>query len=153
MNRWRSLLALPSGEIRLLATATAAVLMSAIVLRVLPAVAVRRLVQRKGAPHSDKAKWAPEQLARFVEIANRHVPGTPSCLRRTVALSYLFRRHGFPATFSIGVQREKDTLYAHAWLQTDNGATYGLPDEPTYSLLSHPATVSRTYVASVAREP
>lgn len=137
----------------MLATATAAVLMSEIVLRILPAVAVRRLVQRKGAHHSDKARCTPEQLARFVEIANRYVPGTPSCLRRTVALSYLFRRHGLPATFSIGVHREKDTLYAHAWIQTDNGAAYGLPDEPTYSLLSHPTTVSRGHVASVAREP
>jgi hypothetical protein len=139
VHLWNKFSALSFTEVRRLIEATLLVLAADAALRALPSQWLfRSLRQKQPARTLDDGPDA-DRLARFVDMADRHIPGTSSCLRRAVALTYSFRRHGIPADLCIGVRRERDTLYAHAWVQTDNGATFGLSKEPAYAPLSGPS--------------
>ena len=74
----------------------------------------------KSLDHSPKnLKWPEPRLHQFIsllETADRNL-GRPSCLRKALALAFLFRLTGFPAELRIGITRENQTLKAHAWLE------------------------------------
>lgn len=138
MKPWRKLLSLSPGEVRLLASAACFVLLAEIALRLLPPGTVLKLFQRgKPAPVPDAS--AIDALDRFVAIADRHAPGTRTCLRRAVALGYSCRWRGIDAALCIGVRREQGTLQAHAWVRMGDGRTYGFLEEPAYATLSRPS--------------
>lgn len=59
-----------------------------------------------------------EQEARRVRWAHRLVPLETNCLLDSVATAVLVRRKGFSVPLVIGVQKDGDTLHAHAWLGT-----------------------------------
>ncbi len=136
MQLWNKFSALSFTEKCCLIEATVIVLAADTALRVFSPQWLFRSVRRKQPARTIGEGPDAERLARFVDIADRHIPGTSSCLRRAVALAYSFRRHGIPADLCIGVRLERNTLHAHAWVQTDNGATFGLNEESVYASLS-----------------
>lgn len=136
MTIWRKLLALSVREAGVLAAATLVVLSSELALRLLPPGTWLKLLSRRTHVRPVSGSSDTEQMARFVNIADRYVPGKPSCLRRAVALWCLFRLHGIGADLRIGVRREKDAVRAHAWLETDGGRTFGFADRPAYAPLT-----------------
>lgn len=119
-----------------LAEATFLVLAAEMALRTVSPRKLFRSLQRKSPIRTRPAPPDAERLAGFVEIADRYVPGTSSCLRRAVALCYLLRRHGVSADLCIGVRRERDALHAHAWVRTDGGRAFGLTETQGYAPLS-----------------
>ena len=132
MTRWGKLRHLSLRELGLLIIASGLVMLSELAIRTLPAKHLLRLLQRIPALPQRRQPARPDHLARFVTIADRYVPGSASCLRRTAALRGLFALHGIGAELFIGVRRDQDSLHAHAWLETSDGNTYGLSHEPAY---------------------
>ena len=61
---------------------------------------------------------AAQLMTEFVDIADRHGPLTPSCLRKTVVLAWLLSGHGMASAIRFGVTKEAHALQAHAWLET-----------------------------------
>lgn len=60
------------------------------------------------------------QTSRFVsllEAVDRNLFGSPSCLRRSLALSYLGRALGIVSEVKIGIFRTESSLQAHSWLE------------------------------------
>lgn len=136
MNPWRKLLSLSPGETRLLAAAACSVLLAELAIRLPPPVIFLRLLQHRKPTTTTPDSPAVEALDRFVDIANRHAPGTRSCLRRAMALGYSCRWHGIDAALCIGVRQERGTLHAHAWVRTGDGHAFGFSEEPEYEPLS-----------------
>lgn len=56
-------------------------------------------------------------LARLVSIAAHHGPYRATCLRQSLALWWLLRRHGIPGELRIGVRKDGGRLRAHAWVE------------------------------------
>lgn len=138
MQLWGKLLALSLKETWLLTVATGLVLASELALRTSRPTTLLRLLERTRRTCRPRTVPEPEQLVRFVGIADRYAPGKSSCLRRAIALHCLFACHGIEAVFRIGVLREQDTVHAHAWLETPGGKAYGLTEQPVYvPLTSH----------------
>lgn len=162
MKRWTKLFALSFTGACSLLEAAVAVLAAEIALRILPPQRLSLESLRKHpAPTIGGSGKLPVQespshthaarLAGFVEIADRYLPGTSSCLRRAVALCYSFRWHGVNAALCIGVRREHDTVHAHAWVRTGSGTTFGLAGEPAYAPLSRPAPSTGSCVTRADR--
>ncbi len=63
-----------------------------------------------------------DQASRHVRWAHRIVPLEPNCLLDSLATAALVRRKGFSVPLVIGVQRERGTLQAHAWLGISSAA-------------------------------
>jgi len=61
----------------------------------------------------------PERMARLVGIASRHQIWEVRCLERSLVLQALLARCGTCPDLRIGVRREGDTLYAHAWIEVE----------------------------------
>jgi hypothetical protein len=77
---------------------------------------LHRLCLDQKMPPADPALI--EQEARRVRWAHRLVPLETNCLLDSVATAALVRRKGFSVPLVIGVQKDGDTLHAHAWLGT-----------------------------------
>jgi hypothetical protein len=72
-----------------------------------------------------------------VQVAGRYVPGV-TCLQRALAAQFLLAWGASPATFQIGVARDKDgNLEAHAWVTSEDGVIIGgVHDLDRFVLLS-----------------
>ncbi len=149
MGRFARLCRLPTVDVLRLVEAGAATLAAEIGLRLLPPKTCLALARRSASTARPSAPVDTARLARLVEIADGHLPGRSTCLRRALALSWVLGRRGVRTTVNIGVARQGGDLLAHAWLETDSGQRFGATDEPTYSRLplsrgaSPPARTSR----------
>lgn len=65
---------------------------------------------------------------RMVEVAARHLPWRPTCLPRSLVLWFLLRRQGVAAELRIGVQKRRQHLEAHAWVEVDHRVVNDAPD-------------------------
>ena len=65
---------------------------------------------------------------RLVDVAARHLPWQPSCLPRSLVLWFLLRRQGVPAELRLGVQKRRQQLEAHAWVEVDHRVVNDAPD-------------------------
>ena len=65
---------------------------------------------------------------RLVDIAARHLPWQPTCLPRSLVLWCLLRRQGVPAELRIGVQKSRQQLNAHAWVEVAGCVVNDTPD-------------------------
>ncbi len=106
-------------------------------LRALP---FKRLLSLLLRPRAHHAVLPPEEVARrsaeLVPLAQavfRRYPFNLTCLKQSLILLVLCRRHGLPAELRIGVSKSADTLSAHAWLSQ--------ADRP----LGEPSEVSRDF--------
>jgi len=139
MTVWNKLRRLSLRELGLLSAASGLVMLSEISIRILPAKHLLRLLQRTSTLPPKQQTSQPDHLARFVNIADRYLPGNASCLRRAAALQGLFALHGIGADLYIGVRRDQHNLHAHAWLETADGNAYGQSEEPAYVPLTRRA--------------
>jgi len=57
------------------------------------------------------------RLGQLVSIASRHGPYAATCLRQSLALSWLLRRRGLPAEVRVGVGKNDGRVLAHAWVE------------------------------------
>jgi len=58
-------------------------------------------------------------LGSLVNAAANRSPIHTNCLQRSLTLWWLLRRIGVTSDLRIGVDRQKDALKAHAWLEKD----------------------------------
>ena len=59
------------------------------------------------------------RLGQLVSIASRHGPYAATCLRQSLALSWLLRRRGLPAEVRVGVGKNDGRVLAHAWVELE----------------------------------
>jgi hypothetical protein len=57
------------------------------------------------------------RIARLVQVAAAHCPGSVNCLPRSIVLWWLLRRAGEPARFCLGVDPAAELSFAHAWIE------------------------------------
>lgn len=126
-QRFIRCLALPSVvQLRLLLAAVILLIVRAGVLvitfsqlrRVLLRVASRD-VQRLGSPPPQHLSWA-------INVVDRHLPGTRTCLMRSLAAEALLHIHGYTPQHRIGVvKRDNGALEAHSWLEYEGVVVIG----------------------------
>ena len=82
----------------------------------LRAVAVGSVVP--GSPRPVRIIWA-------VDRADRYLPGSRTCLMRSVTSETLLRLYGYAPTHRIGVDRTGDDVEAHSWIEHDGTVLIG----------------------------
>lgn len=135
VTRWHKLRSLSFSEVVLLAEATALVVAFDIALRVFPAKTVLTTFGGNANPRSRGHGVDRQRIAWLVDVVDRYAPGRSSCLRQSVALSWLLRRRGIATTLRIGVARKGEKFVAHSWLQSNEGEVFGVSDVKEYALL------------------
>ena len=81
-----------------------------------------------------------EKVVPLLEVADRNVPGGPSCLRRVVVLKWILKWLGQPSALKLGVRRTDNLFLAHAWLEVNNQTLETNHGEPIFeTLLSLPS--------------
>ncbi len=83
---------------------------------------------RAGEPSLPRLTW-------LVEVAGRHAPVEPTCLKTALVLFWLLQRRGIATTLRIGVARRDGALVAHAWLERQGQVIAGLPGGEGYAPL------------------
>lgn len=73
---------------------------------------------------SSQAYW----FANLVNRVARHYPIWGNCLKRSLTLWFLLRRHGIISDLRIGVRRHQGEFQAHAWVEYDGQI---INDQPT----------------------
>jgi Transglutaminase-like superfamily len=58
-----------------------------------------------------------ESITRAAGSAERHGPGTPNCLERSLTLWWLLRREGIDGELRIGARKNESRFEAHAWVE------------------------------------
>lgn len=138
MERLHKFFRLPRRERLVLVQAWALLLLMEPALRVLPFQQLRALCNQAGRkkPGTSSAPVpSVSRLAWLVEVAGRLTPGTATCLKKALVLSWLLGRHGIASTLQIGVARHGDALTAHAWLEQQGQVIFGLPECEGYQPL------------------
>jgi len=75
-----------------------------------------QLIQDRAADPSHVWESA-QRIQRMIRYASRlHFPAM-SCLPQSLALRSMLTRRGIPACIHIGVQKNSNDLYAHAWVE------------------------------------
>ena len=66
----------------------------------------------------DADRWAQcTRLERMVSVAGRLLPGTSTCLHRSIVLRRMLARRGLCARLRLGVRKSPDAFEAHAWVE------------------------------------
>ena len=131
MERLHKFFRLPPREQIVLVQAWALLLLMEPALRVLPFQQLRALCNHAGRKRpgtSSEPVPSVSRLAWLVEVAGRLIPGTATCLKKALVLSWLLGRHGIASTLQIGVARHGDALAAHAWIEQQGQVIFGLPE-------------------------
>ncbi len=68
-------------------------------------------------PSVQAAEGRARSAARVVAIAAGRGPVKATCLRRSLLLWWLLKRDGIETVVRVGVNRERGTLNAHAWVE------------------------------------
>lgn len=134
MDQLRKAARLPFRESCLLGEAWLCCLVARFALRLFSFGRLLTVIQRtaeRHRPHLDAGGVA--RLARLVEIAARHAPGTASCLEGALVLGWLLGRRGIVTTVNLGVARRNGEVLAHAWLERDGQILIGGRTEEIYS--------------------
>ncbi|MCD6291053.1 MAG: lasso peptide biosynthesis B2 protein [Anaerolineae bacterium] len=99
-------------------------------LRLLPFRLMRHLIII-GEREKDKGNISPEEAAaivarwhRLVSIAGQHHIRPMLCLRRAIVLRWLLAKEGLAAQVRIGLHKENNSFYTHAWVER-NGKAIG----------------------------
>ena len=120
MSRIGKLLALSWRDRRLLFQAWVLLLGTDLALRWRGFARARRFAEVPQRPASEagaQQSVSIERMAWLVAVAARYHLQPMRCLVQSMTLQRLLRRQGIPAELRIGVQREGDSIKAHAWLE------------------------------------
>src|SRR5215831_7902075 len=77
----------------------------------------------------NRSALAAANVARVAAAAARHLFFTPTCLERSIALSWLLRRRGFCAEVRIGARKSGGQFEAHAWVDCGGEVLDDFSDE------------------------
>jgi hypothetical protein len=92
----------------------------------------RQIVARfsAGATHRRSAgRVSIDRIAWAVFKASLIVPGARHCLTQALTAQFLLAREGQPTQLRLGVAKDElGYLKAHAWLESDGIAIFGVPD-------------------------
>jgi hypothetical protein len=69
-----------------------------------------------------------EKVARAARAAERHAPGTPNCLERSLTLWWLLRREAVDGKLHIGARKSESRFEAHAWVEVGGVVLNDSPD-------------------------
>jgi hypothetical protein len=58
-----------------------------------------------------------KKISRLEAAAERHLMFRVNCLERSMALLWLYRRRGIPATLRFGARKHGALIEAHAWIE------------------------------------
>ena len=122
MTKVRRFLALPIYERQLVFKAWWTLLGFWVALRSRPFRRVAEIANTDLPAARDRAAplaAARERTAWCVGAAANHHVLTMGCLERSLTLQRLLRRQGVEASLQIGVQKQKDSFEAHAWIEVD----------------------------------
>ena len=118
-DRWRAL----SRDAQLLTMQSAVVIGAAVV--AIRVFGVERTLRIASRPVQGRAKTVIGELVTAIERAGRYVPGG-TCLPKSVALAWMLRGMGVPATIRIGV-KTAGGFEAHAWVECNGVAVENIP--------------------------
>ncbi len=74
-------------------------------------------VPRQRIPEQAAQLGMAERITRATRSAERHGPGTPNCLERSLTLWWLLRREGIEGELHIGARKSESRFEAHAWVE------------------------------------
>jgi hypothetical protein len=74
--------------------------------------------------NTDRAKVLDiaQSLHKLVYLASRLHLLPMTCLPRAFTLRWMLSRRGIPAQLRIGIKKTPDGIYAHAWVEVEEGA-------------------------------
>lgn len=145
---WR----LPGGDRLRLCRAAALLAIAEAALRWRSSSSLTRALERRvaRAPRRPLDEAAVRRLAALIMIADTHGPFPPSCLRRSLALSWWLSGRGAVTTLRIGVAQDAGRLQAHAWVDVEEPTRLSVFADPAYAVLeSAPAHRLMTHAGSV----
>ena len=99
-----------------------------VALRLVP---FRRLTPRLGAittdapPPGGAGGGRPARIGRAIQAVSRRVPWRTQCLTEAMAAQWMLRRRGLPGVLHLGVQKDGETMAAHAWTSCGNQTVVG----------------------------
>jgi hypothetical protein len=128
MSKLGKLLALPPAQLAALVEASVIAVAIELGLRLRAPGRLLATAPARTPRASCRRSVEPARLAWLVEIADRHLPGRPSCLRRALVLRRMLGRRGIAAHVRIGIARDDGRLLAHAWLETERGLSFEAAD-------------------------
>jgi hypothetical protein len=112
---------LPRCDWLALAAVSASLAGASLVLRLVPAAAVRvsraDLLPHDPWPVAGDALGEAARLWRLADAVARRAPRRPTCLAQALAVGWLLRRRGIATTLRFGVRRQEGVFAAHAWLE------------------------------------
>ncbi len=101
--------------------------------------AIRRVMLKTCYRLSDRIPGSPTpvELASLVESADWYLPGSRTCLVRSLTAETLLRLYGYSPVHQIGVKKDTtDELEAHSWIEYEDDILLGdLEDLSAYSRL------------------
>jgi hypothetical protein len=138
-ERIQTLRRLQTGEQLILVQAWLLLLAMDLGLRLLPFRSVLASLNLfRTRPEADEQRLSPPlpRLIWLVESAGRYVPVSATCLKQALVLSFLLGRRGMSTTVQIGVKTNDGTFTAHAWLERQGRAIFGLSGHDEYRPLA-----------------
>jgi hypothetical protein len=128
MKRIMTLLSLSPGDQFRLFSAALLLLIVPAAIGVLPFSRVRYALLRSAALATPIVPGAPgpTRLTWAVSVADHHLPGSRSCLVRSLASEALLRLYGHTPAHRIGVDPDADDGFmAHSWLEYEGDVLIG----------------------------
>jgi len=124
--KWRRFRRLPPLQRKLVFRAMAFLPLTEFGLRVMGFRRWKRLVEhfsppvpRRQIPEPATQLEMAERITRAARSAERHGPGTPNCLERSLTLWWLLRREAIEGELHIGARKSESRFEAHAWVELD----------------------------------
>jgi hypothetical protein len=135
-NSWRQWRDLSWSERTIFVQAMVLLPLASVALRLWRFQLIYKSLKEATSLQEDKAQEEslPEaqRTARMVDAAAHRVPYDATCLRRSLVLWWLLRRHGIDSRLRIGVRREKEGIVAHAWVECQECVLNDLADISQY---------------------
>ena len=94
-------------------------------LRFMSVSSLLALLERVQPGACSRSAGPSHSLDRFAAAAYRLLPIRATCLRESLVLYGLLRRHGAAPRLCVGVRKDGVTMTAHAWVECDGVATSG----------------------------
>lgn len=131
MKTLRKLLSLSPGEFTRLCYVSVLLVIAEMSVRFWPFRTILHALERRCAHAQKTLKQfpAPEaltDLARLIELADRHSVFRPSCLRQALVVAWLVSGRGIAPMLHIGVAQADGQLRAHAWVESNGQADAAL---------------------------
>jgi hypothetical protein len=139
MRAIHRLLSLTHSERRLMAEAALLLVLFALVVRFLSFRTISRFVLDNREKPGERAllgDQSPGLIPWAINAMSNRIPGTRTCLIRSLAAKVMFARRGIEARIRLGVGRDdRGSFRAHAWIESEGKIVLGQFDGESYETL------------------